>query len=1052
MRRSIFLVLFFTYHLIFGQKREVSGVVRDEQGEALIGVTVTVKGTTQGTTTNLDGKYQIRIDKNENNSVFVLVFSYIGFETQTIVVNDETIVDVVLNHIVDQLDEVVVTAIGIKRDKRALGYAVQNVNGRDLSSAREFNAVNSLQGKVSGVQINQAGTGPGGSSKVVIRGFNALGSSNSPLYVIDGVPVSRGQGGGGQFGGIDFGDNISNINPDDISSINVLKGAAAANLYGSRGLNGVIVITTKKGKAREGIGVEINSSVTLEDILISPELQNRFGRGSSGEFPISDNGEILNGIRESWGERTRGQTDINGVPIVNWTGEPSAYSPEPDNFENFFRRGITYNNAVSFSGGSEETQFRVSFSHLDRESIMPNSNFERFNTSLNVSSKLSAKVSVDARVSYLNQKAFNRPNLTLSPDNPVRSLIEMPRNISLDDLAQFQTADGLPRVYTNAQRTDQWQNPYWAVNLNTNEDERDRIIGYLRLEYQFTDWLKGHIRAGTDFYHDYRENRNASGTIFRIPGDGGFYSETNSRVEESNTDFLLSADKNVGSDLNILATLGANLFRSRTRSIVNVANGLEVPDFFLIQNASATILSEGLSQREVQSVYGSVQFDYKYFLFLELSGRNDWSSSLPAETRSFFYPALSTSFVFTEVISNSWGILDYGKIRASIAQVGNDTDPHRLDLLFAVNTLAHNGQSFGQLVPTRPPLGLKAEIKTSFELGIEFALLKNRFNADISYYNAATDEQIFNIPVSNTSGFRTALLNAGRINNQGIEIALAGTPIKSNNFSYSVNINFSRNRSTIEELAPQIETIPLGQGIYDQFGVAILAERGGSFGDIFATNAFLKDPETGQRIIGRNGLPMRNPAGQEKIGNFQPDFLAGISNQISFKNFLLSVLIDIRKGGDIFSFTNAVSAANGGAKFTEDNRLEWYAGAGGYVAEGITEDVEVNTVEVDPQVYWGLVGGRGSAFAGEFIYDGSFVKLREVILSYKLPAEFIKKSFLSFFSGIQVSLVGRNLAILHKNTVGFDPEATFNSGNDQGIEAFAFPSTRSLGFNIQMKL
>ncbi|MDE0471964.1 MAG: SusC/RagA family TonB-linked outer membrane protein [Ekhidna sp.] len=1051
--KSIPLLLGFCFWLItqavLAQKSEISGFVRDEERRVLIGVTIVLEGTTFGTTTDMNGRYALGI---EGDLAGALVFSYTGFETQVVPIENRTSLNIVLRASIDQLDEVVVTAIGIERDKKALGYGVQNVDGTNLTGAREFNVVNSLQGKLSGVQINQAGTGPGGSSKVVIRGFNALGSSNSPLYVIDGIPVSRGQGGGSQFGGIDSGDNISNINPDDIASINVLKGAAAANLYGSRGLNGVIVITTKKGERREGVGIEVNSSVTFEDILISPELQNRFGRGSAGEFPIADDGSIFNGIRESWGVRTREQTEIDGVPIVNWTGNARPYRSEPANFKDFFRKGITYNNAISFSGGNEKTQFRASFSHLDRENIMPNSDFERFNLSLNVGSKLAEKVRVEGRVSYLNQQAFNRPNLTLSPDNPVRSLIEMPRNISLDDLKEFQTADGLPRVYTNTQRPDQWQNPYWAVNLNTNEDERDRIIGFLLLEYRFTDWLKGHVRTGADIYHDFRENKNASNTIYRIPGDGGFYSESNSRVQESNTDVLLTAAKNLSGNLNISTTLGANLFRSRNRSITNVADGLEIPNFFLIQNATATILSEGLSQKEVQSVYGALQFDYKDFLFLELSGRNDWSSSLPSETRSFFYPALSGSLVFTEALSLSWGVVDYGKIRTSIAQVGNDTDPHRLDLLFAVNTLIHNGQSFGQLVPTRPPLGLKAEIKTSFEAGFELAFFKNRLNVDFNYYNAATDEQIFNIPVSNTSGFRTALLNSGRINNRGIELMLSGTPFKAGNFRYDVIINYSRNRSAIEELAPQIETIPLGQGVYDQFGVAILAEQGGEFGDIFATNAFLKDPKTGRRIIDHTGLPVRDPAGQQKIGNFQPDFLAGVSNQISFKNFSLSVLIDIRKGGDIFSFTNAVSAANGGAKFTENDRLEWYFGAGGYVAEGITEDGSVNTVEVDPQVYYGLVGGRGNVFAEEFIYDGSFVKLREMILSYRLPSDFLKSSFLSFLTDLQLAIVGRNLAILHKNTVGFDPEATFNSGNDQGIEAFAFPSTRSIGFNIKMKL
>ncbi|WP_175402876.1 SusC/RagA family TonB-linked outer membrane protein [Mangrovivirga cuniculi] len=1025
------------------QDNVVTGTVTDTDGFGLPGVNIKIEGTTKGTVTDSQGNFSLNASKED-----ILIISYIGFIPKKVKVGDRNQFNITLEENTTELNEVVVTALGVEKEKKSLGYASQSVQGEELTQARENNVINSLSGKVTGVQINQAGTGPGGTSKVVIRGYASIAGNNNPLYVIDGIPMTNPQGGAGQFGGIDYGDGISNINPDDIESINVLKGASATALYGSRGQNGVIMITTKKGRARKGVGVEINSNFTFENPLILPEFQDRFGRGSNGQLPYNENGELIDNIRSSWGPRTRGQTEVNGFPLVNWAGEEYTYQTYPDNIKDFFQTGTTFTNSIALSAGNDKTQVRLSLSHLKNESIMPNSDLERVNASINVSSKLSDKLRVEGKLNYINQEAFNRPNLTLSPDNPMNSLINMPRSINLDDLRDFRTEDGLPRLYTNG-TINTWQNPFWAVNLNTNNDTRDRLIGYLKLEYRFNDWLKAHIRTGTDFYIDYRENRNATNTIYRVTPDKSYFSISDGKVRESNTDFLVTAFKDISNDLNITGSVGGNILVRESRSNATVAQGLNIPNFFVMQNALSTVTSSVSSQREVHSLYATASLSYREYLFVEASARNDWSSALPPDNWSYFYPSISASWIFTDNFSNTnFGPISFGKLRASYAEVGNDLGPGQLDLIYFVNTLSHGGQTFGQLTPQQPPVNLKPERTRSYEGGLELGLFQNKFNVDFTYYYAGTRNQIIRAPVSKASGFSTSLINAGLITNQGIELAIRGTTIQTEDFTHQFYVNFTRNRSKVEELAPNVDVYQLG-GTYDQFGVRIQAEPGGEFGDIYADRAFLRDPQTGERIIGSNGLPIPDPAGIRKIGNFQPDFLAGIGNTLNYKGINFSFLFDFRVGGDIFSYSNAIAAANGNALYTQYDRLEWYAGAGGHIAEGVNENGDPNTIEVNPQEYWQFVGGRASSFAEEFLYDGSFIKLREVTLGYSLPKNLLENSFLT---GVKFSIVGRNLAILYKNTPGFDPEATFNAGNDQGIEAYAFPSTRSIGFNLNLTL
>ena len=1049
-RLLIFLLLFSMISSLWAQEEiAVSGrVVSTDDGGPMPGVSVYVKGTTIGTVTDVEGYFKLDVQNTDD----ILVFSFVGYTTEEVPIGNQTFFDVNLSPDIFELQTIVVTALGIEREQKALGYTAQQIDGEQLNVAKEINVVNSLSGKVAGVFVNQAGTGPGGTSNVVIRGFASLNptvdASNAPLYVIDGVPMTNPQGGGAQFGGIDLGDGISNLNPDDIESMNVLKGASATALYGSRGQNGVIMITTKKGTKRKGIGVDVSSSVMFEQPLVLPEFQNQFGRGSGGNFPVDNNGNFSDNARVSWGERMLGQTEVDGNTLVNWTGQPTPYASQEDNISDFFRTGKTFINSVTLSGGNEKSQGILSISNLQNEGIMPNSELDRTTVNLRISHKLSDKLSFDGKINYIRQEVFNRPNLALSPDNPMNSLIQMPRSIRLDDLRDFRNPDGSARVYTNATGTDFWQNPYWAVNLNTNSDNRDRIIGFVSVKYDFTDWLSLQLRSGRDFFNDRREFRNATGTIYRTTPDKAYYSVTDARFSETNSDFLLAFNPAPKGDFSFSGMVGGNLLKIESESLNNVGLGLNVPDFFVIQNAQSVQTTEGRSVREIHSLYGSAQVDYKNMIFLELTARNDWSSTLPPDEWSYFYPSASASVVFTDLFEMDDDILSFGKLRASVAGVGNDTQPHQLDLVYFVNALSHDGQSFGQLVPTRPPIDLKPEFTTSYEFGVDLAFFQGRLNLDATYYNAGTRNQIYATPGSKPSGFDDALINGGLVRNQGVELMLSGKILKQDDWAWNSMINFARNRSNVEELSDEVTTIPYET--FDQFGVRIQAEVGDPFGNIYADRSYLRDPETGQRIIGDNGLPIPDPSGElVKIGNFQPDWFAGITNTVTYKSLSLSFLVDIRKGGDIFSFSNSVAADNGNAEFTLDQRAEWYAGAGGFIAEGIREDGSPNTEEVDPQAYWQFVGGQGAAFAEEFLYDGSFVKLRELTLGYQLPQKLLEKTV---FKNVRLSFVGRNLFFIHKNTPGFDPEATFNSGKSQGIEAFAFPSTRSFGFNLNLSI
>ena len=1023
------------------QNRVVTGTVTDaETGESLPSATVRVPGTTVGTTTGLTGEYRIEVPAGADT----LAFSFVGYAEQRVSIAGRTTIDVALAPDVLAAEGVIVTALGIEREQRTLGYSVQEVEARELTEVPDANLVNSLQGKLAGVQITQSGTGAGGSSRVTIRGNRFIGDfGNQPLYVIDGLPINGGNAQPvGATGGIDYGGGAGDVDPNDIESITVLRGANAAALYGALAANGAILITTKKGSERTS--ASFSSTSTAGTPLVLPDLQNAYGRGSagtvcgqpdcSGDPPDEIPGDI------SWG------APLNGQPVLTWTGEAVPYAAQPGNVGDFFDTSFSTLNSLAVSTGSQRATARFSLSNLQSGGLLPGNRLGRTNLALRASGAPTDRLSVDGSASYIVESAFNRPSLTTNPDNVVYNTYYYPRNLRLSDLENFRTPEGRPRIWTEASSFR--QNPYWTVNLNTNEDERDRIIGLLRVQYTFAGWLSAFVRGGTDFSEVRREVRVATNTSYK-PGGLGEYRIERAEVQQTNYDALVTAQGPLfdapGGALAGQLSVGGNLRTLRSESVGHFGRGFAIPDLFTVSNLVAPEALYGFSEKEVRSLYALAQLSYGGTLFLDVTGRNDWSSSLPQGNNSYFYPSVTGSFFWSDLLGVP--AVSYGKLRGSWARVGNDTEPYRTGLEYTLG-VGHAGQPFGSLPIVLPLVDLKPQITNSFEGGADVGLWEDRLEASLTGYLTDTENQILRIPIASSSGYREGFVNAGTIRNWGVEALLSASPVRDlGGFGWDVSLNWAANRSQVVELTDDVTTYTLSS----ELGVSIVAEEGEPFGQIRGSR-FLRNAD-GRRVIGADGLPVR-AEDDVVLGNFQPDWIGGLSNTVRYRGLSLRALLDVRLGGDIFSLSNAVAAEQGTAAFTLDGREAWYAGTGGYVAEGVvnvgTDEAPVweeNGLAVDPQAYWTRVGGEDGVTEA-FVYDGSYVKLREVALVYQVSPRLLARAPLRRAS---LSLVGRNLAVLHKNTPGFDPESSYNTTlTAQGREAFAFPPTRTVGLGLTL--
>lgn len=1062
-------------------QKVLSGTVNDgTTGDPLAGVTVFEKGTTNGTFTDDSGKYSLTVDDGDA----VIVYRFVGYKT----VEQAGGGNVTLTEDALQLDDVVVTALGVSRDKKALGYSVQNVDGEELTKSRDPNVVNNLSGRVAGVNIVGSSGNVGSSSRIVIRGNSSITQNSQPLFVINGVPVSNATNNtttGGE--NVDYGNVIADLNPEDIESITVLKGPNAAALYGSRAANGVVLITTKKGSeagVKKGLGVNYSMNVGFSTPFRLPDYQNKFGQGSGNQFGYLDGdfGGVWDGYDESWGpsfdpainENDQIDNDVDGQ--VDEPGEGSSFpqhtgtygvwdndgfdndydgtvdeageegysaepwTAQPDNIRSLFQTGVTLTNNVSLTARGDNSYSRFSYTNMSQTGMLPNTDLQRNSFDVSFGGNLSNRISMDGNIKYIRTDSDNRPGVGYAGDNVLQQSIWTGRQVDWEDLENRWEEQDIYGNNYNWNHSYQ-NNPYFTLYNNVKPMNRDRLIGLYSVNYKFTDWLSLTGRVGSDFYREKRERIFAIGTKDHPNGQ---YQQDLIQNSETNADFLLTANKRIGDNIDINASFGGNRRHNVSQTTNLNVPGLVVPGVYNPSNADGnTLVTDQFSKRVVNSLYGYASFGYGGYAYLEVTGRNDWSSTLPIENASYFYPSATASFVLSEAVELP-GLFDMVKLRGSWAQVGNDAGPYQLAPTYAALDPFGGIPSF--TVPgTLPASQLRPEITTSIETGLDLVMLKNRLSIDFTYYNSLTKDLITAVDVAPSSGATRVVVNAGSIRNKGIELMVQAVPVKTKNFQWTIGANFAKNNSVVEELYGDVESIRLGR----YWSLDLEARVGEQFG-VFRGTAALRD-DAGNLIL-NGGLPQLDPDGSEKIlGTITPDWTAGISNAFSFKGFNLSTLIDIRKGSDLFSVTYLFGRYAGVIEESLEGRETADDIINGYVYEGVQYDgsgtnLIPNDVPVDAETwnafYWYALGGHDRS-----IFDASFVKLREVSLTYDLPASLFDNSFIG---GLSVGGYGRNLALLSSGTPHVDPESAFGSQlNVQGFEFGALPSARTYGFTLR---
>ncbi|RWY53829.1 SusC/RagA family TonB-linked outer membrane protein [Mucilaginibacter gilvus] len=1040
------------------------GKVLDPDKMVLPGVTVTNTKTDKIAVTNTAGEFSI-----EANNGDAITFKMLGFEPSLLIANEQAntiVVNLALSN--TELKTVVVTALGIKREQRALGYALTEVDGNDLKKARETNVINSLAGKVPGLIINSTAGGPAGSSRVIIRGNTTITGNNQPLYVVDGVPIDNsnyGQVGGGKYsGGQDFGDAISAINPDDVDKISVLKGPAAAALYGSRAGNGVILITTKRGGNRKELGIEFNSTSSVENQLTTLDgNQFIYGQGSAEQLVI-DAAQAKNTLFNNFGPRLD--------PSLNVIGFDGVYRPfalVKDNIKDFFRTGSTFTNTVAFSNSTDKTSFRLSISDLRNRDIVPGSNIRRNTFNFNGTSKFGSKVTLEARVMYMNEDVINRPSLADDPGNIGNNFIGLANNV---DQSYFKTgykdAEGNYVEWGGGQyRLD----PYWVINQMKNQTKKNRMIGGLQGNYTITSWLNLQGRASTDFtYFDYSKfsPRSTPGSLT------GRLETTNQKVQTTEADILLTAQKQLTPSFNLSGRLGASI--SHTFNPGYTGNYINMVATDVISSNSfsdKTILDLSPRGRETRSVYGLLSAGYKSILYVDATLRRDAVSTLPSNNNTYTYPSLTGSFIFTDAFKIDKSILSFGKLRASVAEVGSDTDPYQLNLVYALSPQNFNGTPIGGIGSTiLPPLGLKPTRTRSYEFGTELKFFTDRIGLDVTYYTSKSRDQInvVNIPLS--TGFSQQLINAGVISNKGVEVQLNTKPIVLKDFNWDLNVNFARNINNVESLAEGVPYLTLSDARW--LGTSVVARPNTAYGAILGYGAQVD--KDGNAVLDPVTLAPLQTTDRQVLGKGTWSWTGGISSSFYYKNFGLSFIVDIKQGASLFSMTNLFNVIRGSSLTTLPGRAEWikseedrqtagmsieqWTAAGnvkGYVPQGVVQTgtdgsgnpvYAKNTRALDPSIYWANYYSDGNGVATPFIYDASYVKMREITLSYHIPTVISSKWGIK---SMTVALVSRNPFIIHKNVPNVDPDSNYNNGNGQGLEYGSLPSRKSWGFNLNVK-
>ncbi|UII32706.1 SusC/RagA family TonB-linked outer membrane protein [Fulvivirga ulvae] len=1026
MFKKLLFIMVIGFCFIIQAKAQVvvSGKVIDaSENEPLPGVTVLVEGTSNGTITDSDGNYKIEV--KENQSIF---FSFVGYESQTIPVSNQSVIDVALMPDITQLTEVVITALGVEREKKALGYSLTEVDGEEVSTVKETNVINSLAGKVAGIVVSPNTFGPGSSTRVIIRGNNSLTGNNQPLYVVDGVPMdnagfgSSNQDIADEYSRADYGNGIADINPDDIASISVLKGPNAAALYGSRASNGVILITTKKGTDRKGLGVSFSSSVMFDKPLVLPEFQNEYGQGSQGSHDLTSG--------SSWG------APLDGSSKPYFTGENRPYAAQPDNVKDFFRTGSNVINTLSLTGGNENASVRFSYTNAQANSILPNSDISKHNFNLRSFVKLTDKLSFDSKITYANIEGHNRA--TLGTEGVVANIYSVPRNIDFSDLKDFQQDGSFAvrsyRLTPEGDLATDTPNPYWVLNNDRNDDVRNRTYGFFKMDYQFTDNFSAFARIGGDFTDQNIETVNSYGHWFY--GTGRFSYGT-SKSKEINADFLLSYNKNFGGDLAFSANFGGNHRYEEDESYVVRGDGFKIPTQATLPSATNLFPEYSFrTPKEVNSLYGSAQIAYRETLFLDVTARNDWSSALPSDNRSYFYSSASLSVLINEFIDSNQNFLNFTKVRASWAQVGNDTDAFQLANTYTLDTQGYLGRTSLFREETLYDPNIKPEQVSTIEFGLEWKMLNNRIYGDFTYYDIKSEDLIWGVRISENTGYKYYNTNVGEMTNKGVELLIGGTPIKTPDFTWDISLNMAHNTNELVELIEDVDNYAFSTT--NGGAVVVQATAGGGFGDIYGTD-YARDPN-GNIIVNAAGIPV---SGSERVylGNYQPDWVGGLSNSFTYKNLSFKFLIDARIGGEVFSGADAALDASGASERTLQYRTDGVV-LDAVVNTGTAEEpvYEQNTSNITAQQYFGALP------ASEYVYDQTNVRMREMSLVYRFPHSIIGNTFIK---GASVGLIGRNLFFLTKKIDNFDPESSYSTTSfGQGVLFYNLPTTRSYGFSV----
>lgn len=1016
--------------VLYAQDRTINGkVVNKLNKEPVVGATIGLKGSSKGSTASPDGTFSLSVPAGN----VTLVVSSVGFlTTETAVPASSASVTIELEEDTKKLTEVVVTALGIQRQAKSLTYATQKISGAKVNEIRDANFVNTLSGKVAGLVVTTAGSGPGSSVRVILRGNRSIQGNNNALFVVDGVAVDNSLQSivTNDFGGQNGSDGAVTINPDDIESINVLKGAASSALYGSRAGNGVILISTKKGKPGE-LSVETNSGISFDAPLILPKVQNEFAQGNGGEFAAR--------AGQSWGPKMTGQT------VTDWRGQSSPLTADPKNIRNFYRTAVNVNNYVGVSAGTDKMQTYFSYTNNYNEGLVPTNYLNRNTVNLRIARQFGDKISTDIKVTYANQNIYNKPRVG-EESSVTMNLYKIPRNVHLADIKNYQAVDddgiATPVYWTSSSI---YTNPYWSV-YNTHHDEtRNRVTGFAMAKYNITSWLSLQGRFSMDLYNDKVVETYANNTLL-FAQQGGSMNVGRYDISERNMDVLLTGNNDITSDLKISYNLGASVLDRQADVAVTLADGLRIPNKFDLKfatNLSMDPLLTNFAKTQLQSVYGTVQFSFKEYLYLDLTARNDWSSTLPPPY-SYFYPSAGLTAVLSEMFKMpAW--ITFGKIRAAYTRVGNDAQPYRTIQTYNFAQGGSGGLINRDIIKA---IGdLKPELTTSFEAGLDWRFFDNRLGFDVTVYNTHTINQLLSLTAAPASGFTTEYINAGDIQNTGIELTLTATPLqRPKGLTWDMTLNFASNKNKVIRLSPDIKRAFLGGG----FGrtATPVVEEGGSYGDLYGFK-WLRN-ENGEFVVNDKGIPVATTE-QEFIGNFNPKFTAGWSHTFSFRNFTATILFDSRFGGIMTSGTDANLAFDGTAPYTIPYRN------GGWILPAVGPNGAKNAQATDAESFWTTVSQSRYSWGEFFTYDATNVRVREFSIGYSFS-----KFNIRYIKEIKLSAIGRNLFFLYRgkakmNIPGigerkmeFDPDINLGAGNYQGVEYGTMPPVRSIGLNLKL--